>query len=138
MNDHPTIEEAKAFFAEIYYGEHHIPSEIKPFGSGWSINHCGSVATHDFNELTRMIFLAHDMCYRLQIQQGGPGGIKIIIWKRSARTGDISYRHPTIEQALAKWRENHKNEEARQDIIEAGEQQTTAQACKPEEPASTR
>lgn len=129
MYDHPTLEEATAFFAEIYYGEHHIPSEIKPFGSGWAINHFGSAATHDFNELTRMVFLAHDMCYRLQIQQGAPGGFKIIIWKRCARTGDISYRHPTLEQAVAKWREKHKDEEARQDLRNVGEHPTTAQLC---------
>lgn len=129
MYDHLTLEEATAFFAEIYHGAHHIPSEIKPFDSGWAINHFGSAATHDFNELTRMVFLAHDMCYRLQIQQGAPGGFKIIIWKRCARTGDISYRHPTLEQAVAKWREAHKDEEARQDLRNVGEHPTTAQLC---------
>jgi len=137
MNLKMTIEEAETFFSEIYYGSHHIPSNIKQFGSGWAINHYGDIATHDFNQLTRMVFLAHDMCYRLQIQQGAPGGVKIIVWKRGVRTGDISDRHPTVEQALAIWREKHKNEEARLDIKEAGEQPTTAQACQPEEPAST-
>ena len=130
MHDHPTIEEATEFFSEIYHGAHHIPSDIKPFGSGWSINHRGDIATHDFDMLTRMVFLAHDMCYRLQVQQGAPGSVKIVVWKRSARAGDISYRHPTLEQAVAKWREKHKDEEARQDLRNVGEQPTTAQGEK--------
>lgn len=99
-----TKEEATEFFAEIYYGEHHIPSEIKAFGNGWSVNDFNTPATHDYDSLTRMVFLAHDKCYRLQIQQGAPRTVKIIIWKRYEREGDISKRHPTIEMALEKWR----------------------------------
>ncbi len=95
-------EEATAFFAEFYRGEHHFPSKIKPYGEGWSMSHFGSLATFDFDELTRLVFLAHDRCIRAQVESGGPNRLRIAIWKRG-REGDFSARHPTIEQAMDNW-----------------------------------
>ena len=101
-----THQEAEDFFSEIYFGLHHIPSKIKEFGRGWSINHYGDIATFDSNALTRLVFLAHDAGYRVGISQGSPRHIKISIWKRG-RDGGITEYHPTLENALAKWRQNH-------------------------------
>jgi hypothetical protein len=106
MNQQMTLEEAEEFFAIVYFGAHHIPSQIKKYGEGWAINDT-DVATYDFNTLTRMLFLAHDMCYRLQIQPGGTR-IKIAIWKRYGRDGDMCSRHPTIEMALGEWRKERE------------------------------
>ena len=94
-------EEATEFFAEFYRGEHHFPSELKPFGEGWSMNHLGPLATFDSDDLTRLVILAHDCCIRVQLEQGGPNRIRISIWKRS-REGQMYERHPTIEEVLNK------------------------------------
>jgi len=104
MNTTLSKEEATVFFAEFYRGEHHFPTEIKKFGEGWSMIHTGSLATFDFNELTRLVFLAHDRCIRAEISQGGPNRLGIAIWKRE-RGGSMYERHPTIEQAVDEWRE---------------------------------
>jgi len=95
--------EAIAFFSEFYQGEHHFPSKIKSYGPGWSISHVGPLATFDFNNLTRLVLLAHEKCIRVQIEQGGPNRLRIAIWKR-AREGSTYDRHPTIEQAIEAFR----------------------------------
>lgn len=98
-----SYQEAEDFFSELYLGKHHIPAKIKPFGQGWCINHSGDLSTFDGNTLTRLVFLAHDKCMRVEIQQGGRKAVKIAIWKR-VRYGSIYERHPTIEDALVQWR----------------------------------
>jgi len=95
--------EAIAFFSEFYRGEHHFPAKVKPYGPGWSISHFGPLATFDSDDLTRLVFLAHDRCIRVQVEQGGPNRIRIAIWKR-VREGCLYERHPTIEQALKSFR----------------------------------
>jgi hypothetical protein len=92
-------EDAKAFFAEFYRGEHHFPGKIKPFGEGWSMSHFGSMATFDGDELTRLVLLAHSRCVRVELSNGGPNRLRIAIWGRQ-REGRMYERHPTIEQAL--------------------------------------
>ena len=83
-----TYQEAEDFLSDFYLGKHHIPSKI-----------------HEFDDLTRLVFLAHDRCVRVEIGNSGPGMIKIIIHKRHHRDGQPSYeRHPTIETALKTWR----------------------------------
>lgn len=108
-----TKEEAEDFFGIIFYGKHHIPGEVKPFGRGWKINaYSGHFATFDYDNLTRLVFLCHDMCIRAEFVQGGPGRIGIAIWRRGGREGDMYFRHPTIDQALEKWRKTHPAYEA--------------------------
>jgi hypothetical protein len=103
-----TKEEAVEFFSILYFGEHHIPSDVKPFGRGWKVNaYAGSLATFDFDGLTRLVFLAHDKCVRVEVCQGGPGRVGICIWKRHGRNGDMYARHPTLKCALVNWRMKH-------------------------------
>ena len=99
-----SYEEAETFFSDFYLGKHHIYATIKPYGEGWCINHAGGFSTFDFDNLTRLVFLAHEKCIRVELTQGGPRAIKIAIWKRKGRTGSIYERHPTIENALEIWR----------------------------------
>ena len=114
-----TKEEAVRFFSTLYFGEHHIPARgccgvhgVREFGPGsWYVNHHGDMATYDYDLLTRLVFLAHDSCYRASVENGGPRQVKIVIWKRSGRGGGICHGHPTIEYALEKWREYHKDVE---------------------------
>lgn len=101
-NDKLTIEEATQFFSDFYFGEHHIPGyKPKEFGYGWSVNHDrGDLATFDYNQLTRLVFMAHERCIRVSVEAVRNGIIRIAIWKRSGREGSIDMRHPTIEKAL--------------------------------------
>ena len=97
-------ETAIEFFSEFYYGEHHFPAKLQPWGDGWCINHYGQLATFDFNELTRLVFMAHDKCIRVGIEHGGPRALRIAIWPRLGE-GSMSTRHPDIETALKQWNE---------------------------------
>lgn len=111
MTDTMSKTEAVSFFADFYGGEHHFPNDVKEFGpDSWSMNHFGNLATFDSDALTRLVFLAHDRCVRVGIQQSGPRHVKIVIWKRTGRTGSIMERHPTLEQALEAWRKRHPAE----------------------------
>lgn len=103
-----TLEEATAFFSEIYGGEHHIPSEIKQkqHSDGYYILTRGDLSSFDFNRLTRILFLCHDKCYRVEMKALGMK-VAIFLHKRYKRKGSVMECHPTIEDALAKWRETH-------------------------------
>ncbi len=92
--------EATEFFSEFYAGEHHFPDVLKPKGDGWSMKHRGELATYDFNEMTRLVFLAHSKCIRVSVESGGKNRLNITVWKRNCREGRMSERHPTIEDAL--------------------------------------
>lgn len=100
--------EAVAFFSAFYGGEHHIPgysAGVKPFGPfGWRVSHSGDLSTYDCNELTRLVFMAHDRCIRVSVKQSGPRRVGIVIFKR-VRVADNSYaRHPSLADAVEKWR----------------------------------
>jgi len=99
-----TQEEAELFFSAFYLGKHHLPkSGLKPFGGGWCVNHPSDLSTFDGDGLTRLVFLAHDMCFRASVQPSGPRRVKICIWKRDGRSGRMCQRHPTLNQALEVW-----------------------------------
>lgn len=105
---HMTEAEATEFFSILFFGKHHIPGDVKPFGRGWKVSvYAGTLATYDYDSLTRLVFLAHDKCVRAEIIQGGPGRVGIAIWKRHNRNGDTYSRHPTIKCALVNWRMKH-------------------------------
>lgn len=93
--------------AELFCGFHHLPGMPKEWGKGVRLDHRPQwLSAFDFDKLTRLVFLAHDRCIRVEIEGSGPGMIKIVLHKRHAREGRIFERHPTIEQALATWRES--------------------------------
>lgn len=102
--DHLTSEEATAFFSEFYHGAHHIPGKVKAFGRGWAVTHDrGDLATYDYDQLTRLVIMAHDKCYRVGIMPYNFNSLKIAIWKRK-RTGAMDERHPTMEDAILSYR----------------------------------
>ena len=108
MSTEMTREAAEDFFSALYGGKHHIPrGGLHEFGLGWSVNHYGDLSTFDFDKLTCLVFLAHDRAVRVEVSNSGPRMVKISIWQRK-RDGQHMYdRHPTIEEALARWRERH-------------------------------
>ena len=104
-----TRDEAIDFFSAFYRGRHHIPeSGVKECGFGWRVSHYGTLSTFDFDALTRLVFMAHDRCVRVEIGQSGPWRLKIMIHKRR-RVGDMQERHPTIDDALIRWRGKGEN-----------------------------
>lgn len=94
-----TLQEATDFFAEFYRGDYHIPSTVSPCGRGWEVRHYGTLATFDFDELTRLVLMAHEKCIRVEITPCNFRLIKIRIHKR-VRDGNSMRRHPTLEQVL--------------------------------------
>lgn len=92
---------------DVFYGEHHCP-DVSGFGRGIKANvYSGQMATFDFDYLTRLVVLAHDRCVRVEICQGGPGRVGVVLHKRFTREGDMYKRHPTMEAAVAGIRAKH-------------------------------
>lgn len=84
----------------VFGGEHHVP-EPRPWGDGIRVNvYASQLATFDYSYLTRLVVLAHDMCIRAQIDQGGPRTVGVCLTKRHTREGSIVVRHPTMEEAI--------------------------------------
>ena len=63
-----------------------------------------SLSTYDFDELTRLVILAHDECVRIEINALAPKIMAISMWQRNKRDGSMFERHPTIDGAIAKIR----------------------------------
>ena len=85
--------------AFAYHGIHHVP--------GWDrrkeelrgvieINVFDSIATWDFDQLTRLVIGAHNECCRMEIRASGPRLLKLVFHNRSGREGAIWDRHPDI------------------------------------------
>lgn len=76
-------------------------------GGKWptlSVNiRCDGLATWDFDQLTRLVLAAHDECVRVQVAPSSPRYLRISMSPR-ARSGGMSERHPTIEDAVADYR----------------------------------
>lgn len=99
-----TLDEATAFLSLIFFGEHHIPYPIKKCGDGWSVNVSKALSTTDFNDLTRIVILAHDMCIRAELSNNGRWGMRLALHKRN-REGLINTSHPTLESQISSSRD---------------------------------
>lgn len=101
-----TREEALAFFSKFFYGEHHIPTGkngLQPWGFGWTVRIHGSLATFDGAQLTRLVFLAHEMCIRAEVSTSW-NMLRIAIHKRDPEGTRFYRRHPSLDQAVAEWK----------------------------------
>lgn len=76
--------------------DHHI--EVRVAYKEW--------ASVDSNLLTKLVFLAHDRCLRVSISPRSAHAQTLLFHQRR-RAGGTWERHPTIEQALALYREYH-------------------------------
>lgn len=63
------------------------------------------VSSFDGDGLTRLVFAAHDACCRVSIESCSPTHLRVNLWLRSSRDGGLMSRHPTLEQAVAAWRD---------------------------------
>lgn len=60
------------------------------------------LSTFDFDDLTRLVFLAHDRCIRVDVSPSMK--YARILFHPRQREGGMSERHPTLECAVEKWR----------------------------------
>ena len=95
---------------DICGGAHHIGGKVKPSGAGITINISFGfhAASFDYNGLTMAVIMAHDRCIRFEIRPSSPGRLRLFFHKRNSRVGDISQRHPTLEEAIKTIREKLK------------------------------
>ncbi len=64
-----------------------------------------SASTFDCDSLTRLVLLAHDRCIRVEISGCCARYLRLLLTPRDGVVGEISHRHPTIEQAISRHRE---------------------------------
>ncbi len=97
---------------QCWQGLHHLdPAEMKRtvWTNPWFVSlkmASKSLASWDFNELTTLVFLAHDHCIRVDVKPA-MRYLELMFHPRSAREGGMAERHPTLEQAVSRWRETH-------------------------------
>ena len=103
----------------VWRGIYHLDSNLL-MKTDWSDNrmievriHGGDLATHDFNELTQLVVVAHDMCLRMSVYPNGPRGMKLSFWQRDGRyrfdeREGYSTRMPTIEDHIAEIRKQYE------------------------------
>lgn len=102
-------EEATEFLSQFYGGTHHIPGKLHDWGYGWMIKHDrGEFSTYDFNQLTRLVLMAHEKAIRVSIAPHTFNSVKLIIHKRQ-REGRYDQKHPTIEQAIESYNTQQQN-----------------------------
>lgn len=109
-------EDAARLLNDLYLGIYHIDRECRRVD--WSnkyyieitVRNCWS--TYDFDNLTRLVFLAHDYALRVELIPRGFGYTRILFHRRQ-REGNLYQRHPTIEDALANWRKNHAGQDVK-------------------------
>jgi len=63
---------------------------------------CG-FSTFDGSKLTTLVIGAHEEAIRVEIEPCNPSYLRVCMWQRQ-RDGEISQRHPTIEQAVETYR----------------------------------
>lgn len=66
-----------------------------------------SFATFDFNNLTVLTILCHDLMIRCEIRPCNMQYLKLHFWQRKNRDGRMFERHPTIEDAIKQIREHY-------------------------------
>lgn len=86
----------KAIRKVDWSNKHYI--EYKTYGGH------GNWASFDFDYLTQLVFLAHHMAIRVEITPVNFTHIRILFHRRS-RNGDIYQRHPTLDEAVARFKE---------------------------------
>ena len=94
--------ECACLLADLFGGFHHMNCrKVEPSGNGISyLSAYASFASFDSDRLTKLVFLAHDRCVRVEIEPRAFRYLNITLYKRHLRLGRIFERHPTIEEAL--------------------------------------
>ena len=90
---------AAKVLSQVYGGLLHVPI-IKDYTTWAEVDVYSGVATYDGNQLTELVIAAHEACVKLEIVGSGPRRLKLLFYARN-REGNVSHRHPTLEQAVA-------------------------------------
>lgn len=102
---------ARQFFADFFYGENHLPSKIKACGEGWYVLLPGEIASTDFNDMTRLVLMAHERSIRVSVRPLNFRYMKLMLHQRDPAVLDLSYGHPDLDEAIQRhenWKNNHK------------------------------
>jgi hypothetical protein len=128
--DPATVSALGFVVAEVCYalvgGLHNWPARRSLKRVDWTNAHYmeivygGPLSTFDFDNLTRLVFLAHDHALRVELSGAAPGAIRLRFHQRR-REGDIFERHPTIGRALKAWRRTHPDTTWTQAELDAAE-----------------
>lgn len=100
--------ECYQMLADVFGGFHHVHGGLHPWGGGIALNSyqaASKLATFDFDYLTTAVILAHDRMIRFSVESSGPRMVKLVLHKRHTREGQMSERHPTIEDAVSRVRQ---------------------------------
>lgn len=90
-------------------GTHHIKDHISIAKIVWDDDrmlHCttrNTLSTFDFDNLTTLVFLAHDLLIRVEISPASNREIRLMLFPRHTRDGGTSQRHPTVRNAVDRW-----------------------------------
>lgn len=104
--------ECHQLLADLFGGFNHLTGKVTRFGHGIQYNTHRDLGTYDFNELTRLVVMAHDRCIRASICGSGPGLVKIVLNKRTHAENDGSLSmwewHPKLEHHIAAIRKGER------------------------------
>lgn len=99
----PLGERVADLVGELVQGIYHLGD--RAFQPNWAHDHFielrlrQDLATFDGNMLTRLVFLAHDYCIRVEVSPCNPQFLSLMFHQRKP-TGSMWARHPSIRQAL--------------------------------------
>ncbi len=92
---------------ELFCGIYHLDDK-QLAKVEWNNNHhivlilgWNSLATFDSNTLTRLVFLAHHLCLRVDIRAKSLNYLELMFHPRVRGTGGYSHMHPTLDEAVA-------------------------------------
>lgn len=91
----------------IYHMEH-----SKLYKANWESNQwievsmwCSGMSTYDFDDLTRLVFLAHEMALRVQLEPSAHHHVKLIFHPRSNDSDKRYMWHPNLDEAVTLFRQ---------------------------------
>lgn len=94
---------------ELFYGIYHMDYKTL-YKVNWNCDFYIKIsigntdwATTDFDYLTRLVFLAHHRAIRVEMSAGNFTNIHLIFHQRS-RKGSIPWKHPTLDEAVEKFK----------------------------------
>jgi hypothetical protein len=101
---------------------------LRSWGNGARMSVRDGLSTTDRDELSRLVFAAHDRSCRITINPAGSGMLEVQCWRRT-RQADPCLGHPTLEHAVECWRA-HTNALAR--LAQSGQDRAGSDTRQPE------
>jgi len=115
MEMSPLGVKAADFLGELYRGIYHL-NRTSLQKANWDCPHhvrmvlYGDMSTYDFNDLTTMVVLSHDMMLRVNLRGIAPGYMEMLIHERTTRDMDAfqSERLPELDDHIATIRKHYR------------------------------